>query len=106
MSRSICSRMVRPGTVLSGKRSGDRYSSIVTGRPRRNRGFVRGELSTGALQIVVYGWPFNGPNFLSTPSEGAGAIGWLTAMSNEEGATDIVQLWNNNGALAAIVYSA
>ena len=40
----------------------------------------------------------------SNIGQGSGAIAWRTGDVNNDGRTDIIQLWNNNGRLGIIVY--
>jgi C1A family cysteine protease len=59
------------------------------------------------LAMIVYGWVGSGYTTIFSSGDmgqGAGAIAWLTGDVNGDGKTEIVQLWNNNGKLAMIVY--
>ncbi len=63
--------------------------------------------NASALGVLVYGWSGNAVAELwgsSNVGQGAGAVAWLTGDVNGDGKDEIVQLWNNNGRLAIIVY--
>jgi hypothetical protein len=57
--------------------------------------------------MIVYGWSGGAMTTLwSTGNigQGVGAVGWLIGDVNGDGRAEVVQLWNNAGRLAMIVY--
>jgi C1A family cysteine protease len=61
----------------------------------------------GALGIIVYGWSVNLMKTLwgsGNVGQGSGAVGWLIGDVDGDGKREVIQLWNNGGALGMIVY--
>jgi hypothetical protein len=64
--------------------------------------------NNGALGLVIYRVQADGSVHTVASSDlgqGSGAVAWLTGDFTGSGHTEIAQLWDNNGTLAAIFYS-